>query len=38
MFYTKKYFYFIQQKYFINVTTQYLKDPRQNIEVDNKEI
>ena len=34
----KKYFYFIQQKYFINVTTQYLKVPREKIEVDNKEI
>ena len=34
----KKYFYFIQQKNFINVTKQYLKVPRENVEVDNKEI
>ena len=38
IFYTKKYFYFIQRKYFINVTTQHLKVSRENIEVDNKEI
>ena len=36
--YKKKNFCFIQQKYFINVTTQYLKVPRESIEVDNKEI
>ena len=28
----------MQQKYFMNVTAQYLKVPRENIEVDNKEI
>ena len=28
----------MQQKYFMNVTTQYLKVPREKTEVDNKEI